>query len=148
MELVLWRHADAESGIPDEARRLTPKGVVQAERMAIWLKEKLPPQVQVLASPAQRAQQTAQALTADFRVCNELGTITDPQSLLKAAGWPHGEGTVVLVGHQPTLGAAVALVLTGNAAAWSFRKGAVWWLAQHGQDGEAFVRVAIAPDML
>lgn len=148
MELVLWRHADAESGIPDEARKLTPKGVVQAERMAVWLRERLPPQVQVLVSPAQRAQQTAQALTANFRVCNELDTITTPQALLKAAGWPHGDGTVVLVGHQPTLGAAVALVLTGDAAAWSFRKGAVWWLAQHGQDSEALVRVAIAPDML
>jgi phosphohistidine phosphatase len=77
-----------------------------------------------------------------------MDTIATPQALLKAAGWPYGEGTVVVVGHQPTLGAAAALALTGAAAAWTFKKGAIWWLAQHRRDEEVLVRVAIAPDML
>lgn len=148
MELVLWRHADAEEGIPDEARRLTPKGIKQAERMAIWLRERLPQRARVLASPARRAQQTAQALTAKFKTSSALNTATTPQALLKAAGWPHGEGTVVVVGHQPTLGAAAALALTGSATAWSFKKGAIWWLAQREPGAEVMVRAVIAPDML
>ncbi|MGZ5154068.1 MAG: histidine phosphatase family protein, partial [Burkholderiales bacterium] len=30
MDLILWRHADAEDGANDAARRLTPKGLKQA----------------------------------------------------------------------------------------------------------------------
>ena len=41
MELILWRHADAEPGDPDLARRLTSKGQKQAERMAAWLGPRL-----------------------------------------------------------------------------------------------------------
>ena len=41
MDLVLWRHADAESGIPDAERRLTPEGRRQAEHIAGWLRPRL-----------------------------------------------------------------------------------------------------------
>lgn len=148
MELVLWRHADAEDGIPDEARKLTPKGVKQAERMAAWLKERLPQHAHILASPARRAQQTAQALGEKFKTSSALNTLATPQALLAAAGWPHGGGTVVVVGHQPTLGAAAALTLTGSAAAWSVKKGAIWWLAYREAGDEVVVRAVMAPDML
>lgn len=33
MDLVLWRHCEAEPGEPDLGRRLTSKGQKQAERM-------------------------------------------------------------------------------------------------------------------
>ena len=42
MELILWRHADAEDGAPDLERRLTPKGRKEAERVAAWLLAHLP----------------------------------------------------------------------------------------------------------
>ena len=148
MELVLWRHADAEDGIPDEARKLTPKGVKQAERMAAWLRERLPQHAHILASPARRAQQTAQALSTKFKTSSALGTLTTPQALLTATGWPDGGGTVVVVGHQPTLGAAAALALTGTAAAWSVKKGAIWWLTYRESGDEVVVRAVMAPDML
>ena len=32
MDLILWRHADAEPGEPDDQRRLTAKGKKQARR--------------------------------------------------------------------------------------------------------------------
>ena len=38
MELILWRHAEAEDGVPDSARELTDKGLKQARVMAEWLK--------------------------------------------------------------------------------------------------------------
>ncbi len=36
MELILWRHAEAEPGEPDLGRRLSAKGEKQARRMAEW----------------------------------------------------------------------------------------------------------------
>ena len=147
MNLILWRHADAESGIPDEERKLTPKGEKQAERIAAWLKENLPKDAVVLASPARRARDTAAALTRKFETVREIGTLASAQGLLKAAGWPNGERTVVVVGHQPVLGQAAALALTGRTADWSVRKGSVWWLVARGP-GEVVVRAVIAPDML
>jgi len=147
MELILWRHADAEDRVPDEARALTAKGEKQARRMAKWLRKRLPGDARVLASPAKRAQQTASALTGNFETCREVGTSAEPRAVLEAAGWPDGKGIVVIVGHQPTLGQAAALALTGKAAQWSLKKGALWWL-EHREGDEVITRAVIAPDLL
>jgi phosphohistidine phosphatase len=147
MDLILWRHADAESGVPDEERKLTAKGEKQAERMAAWLKENLPRDVVVLASPARRARDTAEALTKKFDAIREIGTSANAQAVLKAAGWPRGDRTVVVVGHQPTLGQTAALAVTGRTGDWSVKKGAIWWIESRGR-GEAVVRAVIAPDLL
>lgn len=148
MELILWRHADAESGIPDDERRLSAKGLKQAERVAEWLKARLPKDTVILVSPARRAQETARALARKFEVRAEVGTKATPRAVLDAAGWPGGEGVVVVVGHQPTLGQAIALALSGNAAEWSVRKGAIWWLERRDRDAETLVRAVISPDLL
>ena len=42
MELILWRHAEAEPGEPDLGRKLTAKGEKQARRVAEWLQTRLP----------------------------------------------------------------------------------------------------------
>ena len=62
MDLILWRHADAEPGEPDDQRRLTAKGKKQARRAAEWLHGNLPNSARILVSPAVRAQQTASYL--------------------------------------------------------------------------------------
>lgn len=129
MDLILWRHADAEDGVPDEARRLTAKGRKQAQKMAAWLAARLPADCRVLVSPALRARETAAAFTEQVVIEKAVSTAATPQGVLKAAGWPDGAGTIIVVGHQPTLGATAALALTGEAAAWSLKKGAIWWLA-------------------
>lgn len=150
MDLILWRHADAEDGVPgrpDAERALTAKGEKQARRMAAWLEKRLPKDARVLASPAQRAQQTAQALTRQFETRRELGTEADARTVLKAAGWPQGKGTVVVVGHQPTLGQAAALALTGEAAEWSIKKGAAWWIESRDGD-EVITRAVVEPEMV
>lgn len=147
MDLILWRHADAEDGIPDEARKLTGKGEKQARRVAKWLTDRVPEDTQVLVSPARRAQQTAKAFSSDFETCPEAGTGTMPTTLLKAAGWPDRGGTTIVVGHQPVVGQTIALLLTGEASDWAFRKGAVWWLSSRGR-GDVAVRAVISPDLL
>ncbi len=48
MDLILWRHCEAEPGEPDLGRRLTSKGVKQAERMAAWLDAHLPDTCRIL----------------------------------------------------------------------------------------------------
>src|SRR5262245_63263364 len=146
MDLILWRHADAEDGVPDAERKLTPKGEKQAKRVADWLKEQLPEDYVVLASPARRARQTAQALTKKLEIVEDLGAGASPRGVLKAAGWPDRSGYVVVVGHQPTLGQTIALALTGKDEGWSLRKGALWWLRI--RDGEVSVRAVIGPDLL
>ena len=147
MDLILWRHADAEEGTRDEARKLTAKGRKQARRMAAWLRRRLPRGARILVSRALRTQQTARALATTFKVSDDVGPEATPQSVLKAANWPRGEGTVLVVGHQPTLGQAAALALTGAPADWSVPKGAIWWLTS-GDSDEVAVRAVLAPDLM
>src|SRR6185436_1012437 len=88
MDLILWRHADAEDGTPDAERILTPRGEKQAKRVAEWLRGQLPDDYAVLSSPARRARQTAQALTKKLEIVEDLGAGATPKGVLKAAGWP------------------------------------------------------------
>ncbi len=147
MDLILWRHAEAEDGVPDEARRLTPKGHKQAKKMAAWLEPRLPAGWRGMASPAVRTRETAIALAKDFVLEPAVSTAATPQGLLRAAGWPDGQGTVVVVGHQPTLGGAAALALTGEAQAWNVKKGAIWWI-RRDDNGGILVRAVLAPGVL
>jgi phosphohistidine phosphatase len=147
MQLILWRHADAEEGADDDARRLTSKGRKQASRMAGWLEERLPKDARMLVSPAVRAQQTAEPLARSARTSVQVGTGAQPAEVLKAAGWPTGKGTVVVVGHQPALAAAAALALTGKAAPWRMKKGAIWWLSNDGED-QPFVAAVMTAELV
>lgn len=148
MDLILWRHADAESGIPDEDRRLSVQGQRDAERVAAWLNARLPKERRVLVSPARRAQETARALAQTFEISAAVGTLATAAGVLEAAGWPEAEGTVVVVGHQPTLGQAASLALAGKAADLAIEKGAVWWLERPERERLGRVRAVIAPGLL
>jgi phosphohistidine phosphatase len=147
VNLILWRHADAEDGRDDAARRLTRKGRNQAKHMAEWLERHLPASARVIVSPAVRAQQTAEALSRDLHTNEQVTTGATPQDVLKAAGWPNAQTTVVVVGHQPTLGAAAALALTGKALPWHVSKGGLWWLRSK-EDGEVVVVAVMTPAMV
>ncbi|TXT26928.1 MAG: phosphohistidine phosphatase [Gallionellaceae bacterium] len=150
MELILWRHAEAEDGAPDNARQLTAKGEKQAAKMADFLHVRLPHDVRILVSPAKRAQQTAQALTKHYITEPGIAPGASPETILKAAGWPDGEGCVLIVGHQPALGEVAALLMTGQPHYWSIKKGAVWWFACRASKGgcQVGLRLVITPDFL
>jgi len=150
MDLILWRHAEAEPGEPDLDRRLTAKGVKQAARVAGWLERHLPDSCRILVSPARRAQQTAQALGRKFKTVHDLAPGASVASVLAAANWPDSRESVLIVGHQPTLGEVASLLLAGEEAGWSIRKGAAWWLSDRDRDGSATVvlRVAIGPEFV
>lgn len=149
MELILWRHADAADGIPDIERPLTDKGHKQAERMANFLRSRLPKDTRILVSPAMRAQQTARALSSRFITEPAIAPNCNVQAVLNAANWSGGSGCVLIVGHQPVLGATASQLLCGNERDTNFKKGAVWWLsrAMH-EDTHANLRLVISPDLL
>ena len=147
MELIVWRHAEAEDSSPDVARKLTSKGAKQARKMASWLKERIKKPVRILVSPAMRTQQTAAALSATFEENAEVGIGASAERILHAAGWPHAEGTVIVVGHQPTLGQLTATLLTGQENDWAVEKGAVWWFSTSVEWGDpvTVLRAMIMP---
>lgn len=153
MDLILWRHAEAEDvedGSEDLARALTPRGEKQAARMAAWLDRQLPEGLRVLASPARRTEQTARALGRKFKMRAELLPGGTPQDLLELAQWPRAKGAVLVVGHQPMLGQTIAQLMGLQSSECAVRKGAVWWLRQRQRlDQSQTVLVAVqSPELL
>ena len=150
MDLILWRHADAAEGAPDLERKLTAKGRKQAARVARWLLARLPSRFTILASPARRAQETAAALGIPFKTVETLAPGAGIEEILGAAGWPDASKPVIVVGHQPDLGRAVAYVVAGARASWSVKKGGLWWVEARERGGErqVVVRAVLAPNLL
>lgn len=150
MDLLLWRHAEAEDGIPDLKRKLTARGEKQAAQMAEWLKKHAPKDLRIVVSPATRCQQTAKALGLPFETDKRLGIDSNAADLLVAAGWPDGgnAAAVLVVGHQPTLGQTAALLLSGTEDDWTIKKGAVWWFRNRMRNGktQTVLTAAMLPD--
>ncbi len=150
MDLILWRHAEAEPGEVDLQRALTARGQKQARKMGGWLDRHLPDKVRILCSPAVRTVQTAEALGRKFKVMPELAPDAVPAALLSAAHWPNAREPVLIIGHQPTLGQLAALLIAGSELPWSIRKGSVWWISQH-EDGDGsgnFLRAVMTPELV
>jgi phosphohistidine phosphatase len=154
VELILWRHAEADIGEPDLGRKLTARGEKQARRMAEWLHAQLPDSAKILVSPATRAQQTARALAdvshRKFRTVDEIAPGASVREVLEAADWPRAKAPVVIVGHQPTLGHVASFLLAGEAQDWSVKKAGVWWLSTRERDREeqTVLRAVIGPDLV
>ncbi len=144
MDLILWRHAEAEvaqEGEDDLSRELTKKGEKQAARMAAWLDRHLPEGTRVLVSPAVRTQQTVAPLGRKFKLRDELVPETSVDDVLGLLKWqeatgPQIKGSVLLVGHQPYLGQLVAKLLGMQEHHCPVRKGGVWWLRTRVRDGQ------------
>lgn len=142
MDLILWRHAEAEDLEETEegcgadlSRRLTPKGERQALRMAAWLDRQLPEGMRVYCSPAVRTEQTVIALGRKYKARDELRPDGSVDELLQLVQWPDARQPALVVGHQPTLGRTVARLLDWREEDCSIRKGSVWWLRQRERDG-------------
>jgi len=150
MELILWRHADAEPGEPDHERKLTARGHKQAAKMAEWLDINLPSSCKILVSPALRTVQTAQALGRKFKIHPGLAPGAAAEEVLTIANWPHSREPVLIVGHQPTLGRAAALLISGAVQDWTIRKSNVLWVVQRepGDSTSNFLRAVMSPDLV
>ncbi len=177
MDLILWRHAEADNSSPDMARELTPKGKRQAEKVAAFLHQHLSSDARILVSPATRTRQTVAAYTDQYTIAPTLAPGASAHAVLQAARWPNGparptypslplageatstlsgdnknpaEDAVLIVGHQPTLGAAAALLLGSAEASLSIKKGSLWWFSRRERDefAQTTLRLVITPDFL
>jgi phosphohistidine phosphatase len=143
MDLILWRHAEAEDwpqGDPqassDLDRSLTPRGEKQAARMAAWLDRQLPEGARIVVSPARRCEQTALALGRKYRLRPEIAPAASPAQLLELVQWPFSKSPVLVIGHQPTLGQTIAQLLGLQESDCPVKKGSIWWLRNRDRDGQ------------
>lgn len=157
MDLILWRHAEAGDGLPSELnadsdlkRSLTPRGEKQAARVAAWLDRHLPESARILVSPARRCEQTAMTLGRKYKIRQELAPGTTLAQMLDLVQWPQGKSSVLVIGHQPTLGQTIAHLLGLQESDCAVRKGAVWWLRHRDRDGQGQTVVVTvqSPDSL
>ena len=144
----MWRHAEAEDGAPDHARELTAKGHKQAAKAAAFLQQHLPDEHRILVSPTTRTRQTVAALTDHFTLAPTIAPGATAQAVLHAARWPDAGGSVLIVGHQPTLGVVAAQLLGCGGDSLSIKKGALWWFSQREGSSQATLRLVITPDFL
>ena len=144
MDLILWRHAEAQDwaeaepqGSRDLARSLTPRGEKQAARKANWLDRQLPEGARIMVSPARRCEQTALALGRKYKIRPELAPAATPAQLLELVQWPLSKAPILVVGHQPTLGQTIALLLSLQESDCPVKKGALWWLRSRDRGGHS-----------
>jgi phosphohistidine phosphatase len=110
--LVLLRHAKAErpAGLADVDRPLTARGHADAAAVGAWLahRELLP--AEVICSPAKRTRQTWHGVAlamggsgpeVRYEQMMYGGTARDLLDLIRDA--PEDAGTVLVVGHNPTI---------------------------------------------
>ncbi len=156
MDLILWRHAEAEEQAGDDEgggdldRSLTPRGDKQAARMAVWLDRQLPERARILVSPARRCEQTALALGRKYKIRAELGPDALPAQLLELVQWPTNKLPILVIGHQPVLGQAIAHLLGLQENECAVKKGAVWWLRTREREGgtQTVVVTVQSPEVL
>jgi phosphohistidine phosphatase len=118
--------------------------------MALWLDRQLPEGLRVIASPAKRTEQTVLALGRKYKLRAELLPGGQGEDLLELVQWPSQKGAVLVVGHQPMLGAAISLMLGLPNPNFAVRKGAVWWLRHRERLGqrETVVMAVQSPELL
>lgn len=152
-QLILWRHAEAEIDNNDLIRQLTPKGHKQAQKIAQFLKNRLPENFDLYASQAIRSQQTATYLNKKINILYIINPDASAKNLINFIFSLRDKHTVVIVGHQPWLGDLCAFLLNGNfqnQRVWSIKKGAFWWLQLNFHHHEIFAktRLVLTPSEL
>lgn len=137
MNLILWRHAQAEEGSNDLQRHLTDKGRKQARHAAHWLLQQLNDTPAIWVSEALRSQETAAAL----KLPQTIVPLFNPESAADAM--PafiqrlDPERSHIIVGHQPWIGQLAALLLNEPelpSQSWRVKKSAIWWFDVHFND--------------
>lgn len=141
LQVVLVRHAIAEergaAWPDDDSRPLTRDGIRKWKRAARGLAALLPEIDLLLTSPLIRAVQTAEILakaaspSPKLQLFEPLRPGTRPSATIAALRSKNPKGTVVLVGHEPTL-SELASELLRLQGPLEFRKGAAMAVMTHG----------------
>ena len=102
------------------------------------------------SSPVPRSARCRRVKPLDlpFEARDALGPGAGARSVLAEAGWPDAAHSVVVVGHQPTLGEVAARLLGADHGSLAIRKGAIWWFAVRRHGGETLLKAVLDPDVL
>jgi phosphohistidine phosphatase len=131
--LYLVRHAIAEERGPeyaDDTRRpISSRGRRRMKAAARGFADLDPGVDRILTSPLVRAVQTAEILSrelsdASLGLCPPLAPDHRPEDVAGELGRTQSKGAIVLVGHEPDLGALAAWLL-GARAPLPFKKGGI-----------------------
>jgi phosphohistidine phosphatase len=140
--LILWRHAEAEVQSTtghDADRALTKAGHKDAAKMAKWLNQHLPSNTEVFCSPARRCLETAAALqklnSIKINVADFLSLNSTAKLIAEKVSNDNSSQTILIIGHQPSLGLVISKLLGMKENACVVKKGAVWWLRQRQVNG-------------
>jgi phosphohistidine phosphatase len=154
MDIWLLRHAIAEevsaSG-RDADRGLTSDGLRRAERVARGLAALEPAIDLVLTSPYRRARQTAEpaaralGLARRLRETRALEPGRDPREILDEVRAEDAAG-VLLVGHEPHLGALLGILVAEGRAVLPLKKAAAAWIAL--EDGAGTLKALLPARVL
>ena len=147
MLIYLMRHGIAtprgESSIDDASRALTPEGLEKVRRIGQALRRLKAEIDEIWTSPLLRAHQTAEitasafALAHAMRIVRELEPSGDTQALIDQLRKTPGLRGVLLVGHEPDMGALARKLICGRqvegppgrSASIRFKKGGVACIA-------------------
>lgn len=158
--LVLVRHAKAtyaQGAVVDFDRPLTLRGEHDADALARWLGEHLPPPSGIVASSAPRARDTAERIAAAWPAAPAITLEPDlyeaplegPARLVSR--FPDEWETAVVVGHNPSI-SHTADWLIGEPTVVELPPGGMIWMeleAEHWRDiapGQARVHAVRVPE--
>lgn len=128
MRVILFRHGpagqrDAERWPDDGERPLTKRGLERTARAADGLRRFLGRAGRVIASPLERARQTARIVSESFTPAGKVETLdalAPGVPLRESLRWLKelkSSASVVLVGHEPHLGKLAGTLLFGSSGA-------------------------------
>lgn len=152
--IVIWRHADAGQPLAspqaDAARSLSALGRSQAASVGRWLATRLAGPVHVLCSPAPRARQTAAALRTEVLAEPALGLDSDLGACIHMVNraLAADDATLVLVGHQPMVGALCAHLLGVGLVALPVSVGVCWYFRQDAGFGGWRLDLVMHPEFV
>jgi phosphohistidine phosphatase len=124
MNLYILRHAEAEDEAEsggDDARKLTVRGKERTRDAAIGMRRLGLKFDAILTSPLTRAAETAESIAAAYannpppQVLPALSGGVAPSEAIAALAPFARYGNVLMVGHEPQLGAVVSLLLSGSS---------------------------------
>lgn len=155
MELVFFRHGDAEDVGPDGSdfgRRLTSRGEAESERVAEFLLGGGWSPEAIVTSPLVRARQTAELIASALG--QENGAETDDRLKsgarledIEAIVTDHPAERLLLVGHEPDFSQIVSALISGGRVEMK-KSGAACVSLGVVQGGAGELQWLVRPDIL
>ena len=157
MQLFLLRHGIAEdrrAGGTDFDRALTAEGRAQLARVARGLRRLKVAPAAILSSPLVRARQTAEivapVLGRDVEIVDQLAAGVRFEEMLHVIEDRDDAGSLMLVGHEPDLSTAAALLVGAPEDALVLKKVGLIRVDLHGPPaaGSGQLRWLLTPSQL